>query len=181
MAKYQYEPWVYEEIGRCIRGLFTSGISLRRATLTEDFGGVDVHYVVDHNTPLALRCRFNRPAGSADCDITFRETEPPMIKARTYAPLAVFFWFVEHHIVAGKCIDIYQMADKLEPPLEDRAVCPNRDSGPGFYSVPISELHQARALLKLFDGTVWATAVLGGEQRMTRILARCRQKQEVCP
>jgi hypothetical protein len=173
--KFQYEAWVYEEIGRCIRGLFTSGISLRRATLNEDFGGVDVHYVVDHETPLALRCRFNRPAGAADSDITFRETEPRMIQAGTYAPLAVYFWFVDHHIVAGKCIDIYQMAEKLEPAFADREVCPNFDDGPGFYSVPVSELHEARALLKLFDGTVWATAVLGGEQRITRILERRRK------
>ena len=170
---YHYEPWVYEEILRVSRGLFRPGIPLKQVSRQADLGGIDAEYCVNHSCPLALRARFNRPPGAADCDITFRTTEPSMMAGGTYAPLALFVWFVEHHIVAAKLVDIERMYLRLNPPFSQRPATSNGD-GTGFYCVDITELHAARALLRLYDGQVWATAILGGELRLDQILAKYR-------
>jgi len=171
MANYEYDPWVIEELNRVLRGMFsTPGISLKRTSLREDLAGADLRYVVNNNCPLAIRLRFDRPAGAADTDITFRTTEPSMIIRGTYAPLGITCWFVKHHIVAAKLVDIYRMADRIRPSLEDRECTVNFDETTAFVCVGIDELHKAGALLRIYDGNVWATAVLGGEKRMNDIL-----------
>jgi len=167
--KYGYETWQQEEITRVIRGLFQPGVSLKPATLAEDFGGTDCHYIVNNSCPLQLRARFNRPAFAADSDVTFRVTEPAMMLAGTYAPLALFVWFHAHHIVAGRLIDIYRLFN-LQPWIEDRPLIPNKDGSRPFYQVTIGELHNIGALLRIYDGNVWATATLGGEARLNTIL-----------
>lgn len=175
MTNYLYEPWQAEEIQRVVRAMLAVHITLKRAPLQEDFGGVDVHYIVNHNVGLQIRSRFNRPAYAADIDITFRVTEAPMMDAAKYAPLAAFFWFQDHHIVAGRLVDIYRMRDRITPPLISRVPCRNGD-GTAFHVVTMAELHEAGALLKIYDGNVWATATLGGDARLYRILNQRREQ-----
>ena len=166
---YQYDDWVNEAIVRCVRGLLLPGTPLKRATLQEDLGGIDQHYVVNQNVPLQVRARFNRPAFAADSDVTFRTTEPAMISARRYAPLALFVWFVDHTIVAGKLIDVYWMEQRLAPPLAQHPICGNGD-GTAFHIVTVPELQAIHAVLKIFDGCHWATETLQGQMRLQRIL-----------
>lgn len=178
MPEHHYSDVILRELSRCIRGLFTTGISLTLATRDEDVRGVDLHYKVDHALDLQVRCRFDRPAYASDSDVTFRDTEPAMIAAQTYAPVALFAWFSHERIVAAKLIDIYRMAAKITPPLRERIAYPNRDGGHGFHVVEIGELHNARALLKMFDGSNWNTPILGGEARLNQILAASRKRRE---
>jgi len=167
---YHYDDWVYREIERCMRiGMLPPGISLKLATKQEDVGGIDATYVVNHKVPLQIRARFDRPAYAADCDITFRTTEPAMMDKRTYAPLALFVWFVGNHIAAAKLIDIYRMAESIQPKLGDRPAIPNGD-GTAFHSVTIPELLQASAWLRNFDGETWNTPSLGGQMRLNMML-----------
>jgi hypothetical protein len=168
---YHYDDWVNEAIQRLVRSLFPPGTPLKRVSLQDDFGGIDFRYEVHHSVPLQVRARFNRPAYAADSDITFRTTEPAMITAHTYAPLALFVWFVGHVIVAAKLIDVYGMAARLTPTLADRPRISNGD-GTGFLVVEMGELHAVSAVLRLNDGQVWATATLGGEMRMNRIVSQ---------
>ena len=169
MTTYMYETWQAEEIQRVVRAMLAVHIPLKRAALHEDYGGVDVHYVINHQVGLQVRSRRNRPAYAADIDITFRTTEAPMMAKGTYAPLAVFFWFQDHHIVAGRLVDVYRMHDRLTPSLIGRPVCENGD-GTGFQVVTMAELQGASALLKIYDGNVWAVATLGGDARLYRIV-----------
>lgn len=178
-SKYEYDDPMKQEIARCLRGLFPPGIHLRPATKHEDFGGVDVRWIVAHDVPLQLRVRKDRPAYASDIDITFRHTEPAMIAARTYAPLAVFMWTVRGQIKAAKLVDVYHLAAHLDPPLRDRQIQLNWDEESGFLSITIAELHQAGALLRIYDGTVWATACLGGEARLNRILEEWHRSEAV--
>jgi hypothetical protein len=170
MPDYLYPEPIKAEIRRCLRGLIPPDLPLKEASLAEDLTGTDVHWVVNQTMPLAVRARFNRPAYASDSDVTFRATEPAMIAAGTYAPLAVFMWFIEGKVVAAKAIDVYRMHEKLVPPLQDRFMYSNGD-GTAFCAITIAELHTARALLRQYDGQVWATAILGGEQQLNRILA----------
>jgi hypothetical protein len=178
MTSYVYEPWQAEEIQRVVRSMLAVHIPLKRAPLHEDFGGVDVHYIVNHAVGLQVRSRFNRPAYAADYDITFRSTEAPMMAKATYAPLAVFFWFQNHHIVAGRLVDVYRMRDRLTPPLLARPHCENGD-GTAFQVVTIAELQDSSALLKIYDGNVWATATLGGDARLYRIVNGSHKTQGI--
>jgi hypothetical protein len=166
---YHYDDPIEDEIRRCLRGLFVVGTPLTRATKPEDVRGVDAHYVVDHRMDLQVRARFNRPAYAADSDITFRTTEPPMILAHTYAPVAVFVWFMDRYIVAARLIDVYAMAERIDPALGARHAFANGD-GTAFHTVEMSELFKANAVLRIFDGNVWATSTLGGEARLNRLL-----------
>lgn len=175
MTKYEYEDFVYAELARVLKGLFPPRTPLQRASRERDLAGIDAEYLVNDCCPLALRVRFNRPAWAADADITFRTTEPRMIADQTYADLAVFAWFTGHQCVAAKLIDVYRMAERLEPPLTERPPFQNRD-GTRFVFVEIAELHQTHSLLRLYDGHVWATAMLGGEVRLNQILAKHDKK-----
>ena len=172
---FQYDPWIQEEVTRVLRGMFPSSFALAPATEREDFGGIDMRYMVgETNCPLQVRCRRDRPAGSEDCDITLRHTEPSMITAHTYAPFMAFFWFVNHHIIAGRLIDVYRMADHLDPPLDDRDCIANFDGRTGFVCVTIPELCQVQALLRIYDGTHWATSVHRGDERIHEIMKQYR-------
>lgn len=171
MTNYEYEAEEYAEIARVMRGALTVSDSLKRVTLQDDFGGVDVQFVINQHVPVALRIRRDRPAYAADIDVTFRHTEPFKIQARTYAPLAFFGWFHHHRIVAAKIVDVYRMDKAIVPRLQDRPVIDNGD-GTGFVCVEIAELHTAKALLRLYDGNHWTTQILAGEIRLRQIISR---------
>lgn len=178
MTQYDYPPWAEAEINRVIRNALTVGETLKRVSLEDDLGGIDAQYVIQQTCPLAVRARFNRPAWAADIDVTFRTTEPRMIRNRTYAPIAFFAWFLDQRIVAAKIIDIYRMAETIAPSLEERLSVAN-DDGTAFLCVEIAELHKAKALLRLYDGNHWTTQVLGGELRLQRIIRTYRREQLV--
>lgn len=182
--KFDYSPTIKREIERVLRhGVFAVGTPLRPVSQQDDFGGIDALYVVEQYCPLQLRCRFNRPYGACDADVTFRETEPAMMLNGTYAPLAVFFWFnQDDRIIAGRIVDVERMiaglAAKGEPLNAADRRQSNFDGGPGFYCVGIGELHDARALLKTFDGDHWATETAGGQMRIRQILAAAKRRYE---
>ena len=176
---YQYDARITDAIQRCTRELFPPGTPLRRASLPEDYRGTDFHYTVDHRVPLQVRARFNRPAYAADSDITFRTTEPRMMAAHQYAPLALFCWFKDDHIVAAKLIDIYRMVDALAPGVAARPPTRNAD-GTGFHVVEMIELIAIGAVLRFFDGHHWATQMLGGEMRMYRIIKHWKPPDPFC-
>src|SRR4030095_12080388 len=175
MSTYQYNPLEDAEIRRCLRGVIPPHMSIKQASLTEDFGGIDAHWVVNQRVPLQVRVRRNRPPYAADIDVTFRTTEPAMMAAETYAPLAVFMWFVDGHVAAAKVVDVYRMFKHLDPPLATRFAQENGD-GTGFHVVTIVELVAVRAMLRQYDGQVWNTPILGGEMQLNRILDRYMKK-----
>jgi hypothetical protein len=170
--RYGYNDHTWAEIHRMARLALPHGSTLKRATLREDFGGVDAHYMVNQCCPMQVRARFNRPIGAADIDVSWRETEPAMIAANTYAPLALFVWFMDDYAEAGKLIDVYRMAAEADPPLDRRPVRRTRNGN--FLTVTIAELHDIGALLMLGGRDRWAPARLGGERDTTRILAKAR-------
>jgi hypothetical protein len=179
MTNYRYPEWVEQEIRRCCRmGLFPPRTALRPATFHEDVTGTDDHvWIVGVNrVPLQIRVRYDRPAMAPDIDITFRHTEPAMIAAGTYAPLALFIWTITNtrQIVAAKLIDVYRMASKIQPSLTERALTLNLDESSAFLAVGIGELYAPAALLRTFDGMNWNTPTLGGEARLNRILESYR-------
>ena len=167
-SRYEYSASVQAEIEHMVRRAIPAPVRLRKATLAEDFGGTDIHYMLNATCALQVRCRFNRPIWAADKDVTLRTTEPPMIAARTYAPLILFLWFREGYAKAGKLVDTYQMAGKLD--LE-RPSTPNGD-GSSFIVITIGELVESSSLLRQGDDHDWAAACLGGNQRTLRILNR---------
>jgi hypothetical protein len=170
VSRYGYSPATRAEIERAVRDAIPGRLRLTQASLQEDYGGVDLHYTLNGSCPLQVRCRFDRPAYAPDVDVTFRSTEPPMIEARTYAPLMLFLWFRNGHYVAGKLIDVYRMAERADPPLDARPKRPNSD-GTRWLAVGVGELHDARALLRQGDRDGWATACLGGAERLNRIVS----------
>jgi hypothetical protein len=174
-GEYTYDARTWDEVERMCRDALPGGSVLKPATLAEDFGGIDATYSVNHRCALQIRTRHNRPAWASDSDITFRDTEPAMIAAGTYAPLLLFCWLRGGFGVAGKLIDIYRMAERVDPPLHARLVRRNFNGNHGFLTVTIAELHTAGALLRQGDRDSWATATLGGQQRLERILNRVDQ------
>jgi hypothetical protein len=166
MTRYVYTDDTQRELEHMVHCAIPVSARLSRATVTEDFGGVDVHYVLNGRCRLQTRCRFDRPAWAADQDITFRTTEPAMIRARTYAPLALFAWFREGRAYAGKLIDIYSMAERVEL---DRPATSNGD-GTAFIVIRFSELFDAGAVLRLGDRHGWVAACLQGNERTLRIM-----------
>jgi hypothetical protein len=172
-AAYQYDPLTKMEVERMARLALPDNTKIKPATLLQDFGGIDGHlYRVAGHCPLQVRVRKDRPYGSADKDITFRTTEQKMIREHTYAPLALFVWLQKGYAVAGKLIDVYRMADHIDPPLNDRAPIPNFDGVTAFVCVEIYELVKAGALLRQGDRDSWATARADGLKDLERILAR---------
>jgi Zn-dependent peptidase ImmA (M78 family) len=168
-ARYDYSSHEWAEIERIARLAFPSGTVLKRVTLEQDFGGVDAVYRLNHRCLLQIRVRHNRPAYAADSDIAFRTTEPAMIAARTYAPIAFFLWMVNGYVEAGKIVDVYRMAAGIDPPLAEREpVGPDRS----FHIVTIAELHACGALLMQGGRDKWAPARLGGERDLLRHLTR---------
>lgn len=170
-SRYEYSAHVWGEIERTARLAFPSGTVLQRASHAEDLGGVDAVYRVNHRCELQIRVRHNRPAYAADEDVAFRTTEPAMIADGTYAPLAFFLWMVDGYVQAGKLIDVYRMAEKIDPPLPAREPKAGPDGGQ-FYLVTIDELHKCRALLMQGGRDKWAAARLGGERDVLRLLTR---------
>jgi hypothetical protein len=168
--KYAYDEQTLREVERMLRYALPSGTVIK-ATLEEDFGGVDLHFVANHHCPVQVRCRFNRPAMAADIDVSFRSTEPKMMAERTYAPLMMFLWFRKGYAEAGKLVDVYAMYARSQPPLEERPLTSNGD-GTSFCTVTISELFDAQALLRHGGRDGWATSRLGGMQRVERIMAQ---------
>jgi len=150
------------------------GTRLEFADLKSDLGGIDATLLCNYRCPLQVRTRMNRPIYAADVDVTFRSTEPAMMKAVTYAPLALFLWFRAGWAEAGKLVDVYRMYEHLTPPLAERERRPNRD-GTSYMLVRIGELHDAQALLRQGGRDNWAAAHLGGDIATQRILDRWAQ------
>jgi len=172
MRGYRYAPWVYDELCALCRGLFP-GLDFLFTSTAEDVGGVDVVAVINHYAKLAIRARFDRPDWAPDIDVTFRETEPAMIDAATYAPLALFVWFHGFRVQAARLIDVYHMAARIAPALRARPI--HRFGDCAFVTVRIGELHDARALLRSSDGRAWITDAYDGDARLTRIVCPGRQ------
>ena len=151
---------------------------ITRAAIAEDVRGIDYHYVVNDSCPVAVRVRYDRPVGSADVDITFRSTEPAMMRANTYAPLALFLWLVKGEFVKGRLVDVYRLFERADPPLTKRPLCGNGD-GTRFLAVTIDELRHKDMEANLRTGTLqaWIAECLGGDQRTRRILRTYRQKE----
>lgn len=170
MNYYDYSPDVIEQINRTLRDALPSGTVIK-APLQADYGGVDYTFTANHRVPVAVRCRFDRPHNAQDKDVTFRSTEPAMIRAGTYAPLELFAWFKQHRLIAGRVVDVYRMATHINPPLGERPVISNGD-GTGFIVVTMGALHDADALLRIGDPQGgWATACIGGMRRIEHIFA----------
>jgi hypothetical protein len=168
--KYGYTEQEWAEIEHMARLAIPGRAVLQRATLPEDFGGVDIHFKVDYHCDLQIRLRKNRPAYAADRDVTFRDTEWRPIQQGTYAPLMLFIWLTKGFAVAGKLIDIYRMDEEITPPLRERESTPNSGDETGWVAVEIVELVRARALLRQGDRNEWAAAALGGNERTRRII-----------
>ena len=168
-SRYQHDDQIKIELERMVRDALPRGCVLQTVDLARDFGGVDVVYRVNHRCDLQTRCRFNRPWGAWELDVTFRETEPAMIERGTYAPLAVFVWFQDRWAQVGRLVDIYRMDERIIPPLLGRPV---HHSGNGnFVTVTIPELVGADALLRGGDRNGgWATWATDGERRLARLL-----------
>jgi hypothetical protein len=174
--RYGYDDHTWAEIHRMARLALPHGSTLKRATLGEDFGGTDAHYIVNHCCAMQIRARFDQPIYSADKDVTFRATEPAMIAAGTYAPLALFLWFQDGYAEAGKLIDIYRMAERLDPPLDDASRFHDYGRRGRFYTVAIWELVKTGALLMQGGRDRWAPDRLGGERDTVRILKQAAAK-----
>jgi hypothetical protein len=153
-----------------LRDALPMGTRIQRATRAQDCGGIDYEYRANYRVPVQVRTRKDRPPFAPDKDITFRTTEPHMIAQATYAPLMLFVWMEKGYAIAGKLVDVYHMAMRISPPLAERPIINNGD-GTGFVTVSIGELHDAQALLRQGDRRSWATAVLGGQKRLERILS----------
>jgi len=169
MTTYQYDAWIYDEIKQTIRGLFGAGVHLAQASRAEDVGGIDACLTVNHRAQVQLRVRFDRPLYAPDDDIAFRLTEPAMIAAKTYAPLMLYFWMKGRRIVAGKCVDVYRMADGIVPPLADRPCIMANDGNGGLRTVRIEELYASRSILAFYDGIHWAFPLTNADVRFAVI------------
>jgi hypothetical protein len=169
-SRYQYADGIAEEVRHAVRrAIGVNGARIQSATLSEDFGGVDLHYMINQRCPIQVRSRFNRPVYAADRDVTFRGTEPSMMGRGTYAPLMLFLWFRGGRIVAGKLVDVYRLHQNASPPLVERPRTSNGD-GTSWLSVTVSELHATEALLRLGDADGWTAARLGGNRDTQRII-----------
>lgn len=169
MTKYTYDDSVRREIERMARLAMPHGTRLEFADLKADLGGIDATMLCNYHCPLQIRSRFERPIWASDSDVTFRSTEPRMMAAGTYAPLALFLWFQKGWAEAGKLVDVYRMYEQIDPPLVERKRVPNGD-GSSFICVTIGELHNAQALLRQGGRDDWAAAHLGGNKATERIL-----------
>jgi hypothetical protein len=170
-GRYDYSDHELREIELMTRkAIPLPRVVLKKSTLEADFGGVDATYTVNGKCAIQLRCRFDRPAYAADIDVSFRETEPAMIRAGTYAPLLLVIWLRDGYAVAGKLIDVYRMAGTIDPPLERREVRPNRRGPTGYMLVDVAELHATRSLLRNGDRDGWTASRLGGNEDTLRIV-----------
>lgn len=171
MTNYEYPEWTWDELNRVIKtGLIPSGMNLKRASIEEDYGGVDASLVINQTLRVQVRCRFNRWVLAPQTDVTFRfPSEPHMIEAGTYAPVALFAWFRGRYIVAAHVVDVYHMAEHILPPLVGRVPYYNED-GSRFVAVRIAELYETQSWLRHWDGRVWSTPILGGERRWQSLL-----------
>jgi hypothetical protein len=171
VTKYAYDEQIQREVERMARLAMPHGTRLEFADLKSDFGGIDATMLCNYHCPLQIRTRMNRPIWAADADVTFRTTEPRMMVAGTYAPLALFIWMRDGWAEAGKLVDVYRMFEQIDPPLGEREKIPNGD-GTFFHVVTIGELHDAQALLRQGGRDQWAAAHLGGDVMTQRILDR---------
>lgn len=173
--RFKYDDHTWAEVHRMARLALPHGSNLKRATVPEDFGGVDVRYIVNHCCDLQIRCRFDQPIYSADKDVTWRSTEPAMIAAGTYAPLALFLWFRDDYAEAGRLIDPYRMAAEIDPPLDDPSRFHDHGSRGRFYTVEIWELVKCKAALMNGGRDRWAPTRANGERDTVRILKKAAQ------
>jgi hypothetical protein len=172
MTNYEYTQNVRHQIEKSVRqAIPIPRLTLTPAELGDDLKGVDAHYRVNQSCDLQIRCRFDRPAYAADSDVTFRHTEVSMIEQHTYAPLMLFLWFRQGFVVAGKLVDVYRMADNIEPDLRHRHWEKNRRGTPTYWTaVEVAELHKAGALLRQGDDDHWIAVRINGTTDTLRII-----------
>jgi hypothetical protein len=176
-SPYSYPPHIERQIGYVgSLAIGLPGITFSKATMAQDFGGIDAHYILDQRCPFQVRCRWDRPCYAPDVDVTFRLTEPPMIEAGTYAPLMLFLWFRDDVVEHGELIDVYRMYPELDPPLAARPPTQNRHgTRSSWVTVTNVELFKAQALLRVGDDHQWAPVLNGGDKRVREIIALTRR------
>lgn len=147
-----------------------------------DFHGVDYFYELNNCTPLAVRCRFNRPLYAPEADITFRHAELPRIALGSYAALDLVLWFRRGQVVAGKAFDIPTLNKYARPPLVEREITWNPPRKPGdvtgFITVTIDETRKCRALLMEGDGRHYHKSWDGAYARIQRIIAELSKRKK---
>jgi len=170
MSKYEYPPHIEAQVSRMVRAFFSRGTRIERTAREADLAGVDYVYRVNQRCPLGVRCRFDRPIYASRTDVTWRSTEPRKMRAGTYAPLALFFWFQKEILVTGRGLDVYRMQARID--WTPRAVHPNGD-GTGWIEVTIPELREWGALLRSCDRDHWITEAeaIDADRRIATILA----------
>lgn len=167
MSKYQYAPEVRRQIEAMLKqALSFVGATIRLADLTEDFGGIDIHYRIN-DVDCQVRARFDRPHNAQNKDITFRATEPAMITAGTYAPLMLFVWFWNGDAKAAHLIDPYAIHNRLKIDSYELHDCGPRGR---FYAVPMTDVYEVDAWLRTGGPDGWHTISTGGLARAQRLL-----------
>ena len=171
-AIYNYPPWVYPEIEKNLRIAMPGGLRITRATRAQDVRGVDLIYQAA-SAAIQVRCRFDRPIDAPWIDITFRTTEPRMMAARTYAPLALFLWCDSklQVVMIGFLVDIYRMVERMPhlTQIDEEQIISNGD-GTEFFCVPTEQLIRHRAILRNGGRRGWATLAIDGDRRLETIL-----------
>jgi hypothetical protein len=177
-SPYGYQPAVIEAVDRCLRESPLANPRIRKAPLARDLGGIDLEYVVNQTIPLQVRCRFNRPIDAPTVDIAFRQAEPRMIDAGTYAPLLLYVWLVGQRsywtIRYGRLVDIYRMNAAIDPRLKDRPFHLRTN----MRVVRIAELQDAGAELYVCgeSGRPWVPAGPAGDDDLRLILDKCQTR-----
>ena len=167
------EAVIREQVSLALQSMF----HLAATDTATDWQGQDYLYMVNRTCPLQLRCRDNRPVAAPDIDVTFRHTEPAMMAAGTYAPLALFLWFQSGVCVAGRLIDPYKLPSLAAYPITwNKPEWPGDTRRRGFVSVPMAELQACRALLRRGDGRNYQNEFLGALEATRRILDRWSQR-----
>lgn len=167
MSRYTYTPEVRRQIEAMLKqALSIVAVRIKLADLTEDYGGVDVHYLLN-DVPCQVRARFDRPPNAHTVDITFRNTEPAMIVDGTYAPLMLYAWFWRGDAKHGHLIDPYAVQNHRRINSYDLNDCGERGR---FYAVPMGDVLEGKAWLRTGGPEGWTTMCTGGLQRVQRML-----------
>jgi len=179
MTKYGYSVPVEHEIGHMLSMAMRAFDRTVHATLQEDFGGTDFHYLIG-DLPVQARARFDRGQHFHGVDITFRSTEPAMIAAQTYAPLMLVVWLEGGLAELGYLVDIPSLDRAMRrgtiPPFDQRLPVVNRDRT-RFYVVQHAELDIARSLIAVGDRYSWTRT--GPADRVTRIINKNARDRQV--
>ncbi len=174
-----YDKAIHRIIRQQVEKAIRAVTRLQQVDVGRDFAGVDFLFTINECCPLAVRARYDRPPDAHNVDVTFRSTERLKIRAKTYAPLMFYVWFVKGEFIYGRLIDVYTLAENVDPPLDAfdaRPLIYNSD-GTAFFTVTIEELRKANAQLRHGDCNGYVTEAMGGEQRLRRILRQYQESQ----